>query len=46
MKINRTYKILAVLLVFLMILAGCGSSSGSGESGSKGEGETGISGQQ
>lgn len=46
MRINRTYKILAVLLLFLMILTGCGSSSGSGESGSKGEGETGISGQQ
>lgn len=46
MRINRTYKILAVLLLFLMILTGCGSSSGSGQSGTKGEADTGISGEQ
>ncbi len=46
MKIKKAYKVLAIVLLYSLILTGCGSSSGSGQSGNGGEGNTAISGEQ
>ena len=46
MRIKKAYKVLAIVLLYSLILTGCGSSSGSGQSGNGGEENTIISGKQ